>query len=48
MFSKCEIETISKGYEENKVITVRKYAVNRSKVNAVREKTILVINIQII
>ena len=45
-FSKYEIEsTNSDADEENKVLLVRKYAVNRSNVYAKSEKTILVVNI---
>lgn len=44
-YAKYEIETISNGEEENKVISVRKYAVNRSDVYAQPEKTILTLNI---
>lgn len=45
-FSKYEIEsTTSDIEEENKVLLVRKYAVNRSNVYAEPEKTVLVINI---
>lgn len=44
-YAKYEIETISNGEEENKVISVRKYAVNRSNVYAQSEKSILILNI---
>jgi len=45
-FSKYEIESVTnETEEENKVLLVRKYAVNRSNVHAEREKTMLVINI---
>lgn len=45
-FSKYEIESITnEEEEENKVLLVRKYAVNRSNVYAEIEKTMLVINI---
>lgn len=45
-FSKYEIEsTMNEVGEENKVLLVRKYAVNRSNVYAETEKTVLVINI---
>lgn len=45
-FSKYEIDSTTNGAdEENKVLLVRKYAVNRPNVYAEKEKTILVINI---
>ncbi len=45
-FSKYEIEsTTNEAEEENKILLVRKYAVNRSNVYAETEKTVLVINI---
>lgn len=45
-FSKYEIESVTnETEEENKILLVRKYAVNRSNVNAETEKTMLVINI---
>lgn len=45
-FSKYEIESVTnETEEENKVLLVRKYAVNRSNVHAETEKTMLVINI---
>lgn len=44
MFAKYEVESISTGEEENKVVSIRKYAVNRYNVYAVPEKTVLVIN----
>ncbi len=45
-FSKYEIESITNETEdENKILNVRKYAVNRSNVYAEQEKTILVVNI---
>ena len=45
-FSKYEIESVTnETEEENKILLVRKYAVNRSNVYAETEKTMLVINI---
>lgn len=45
-FSKYEIEsTTNETEEENKILLVRKYAVNRSNVYAEAEKTVLVLNI---
>lgn len=45
-FSKYEIESvINETEEENKILLVRRYAVNRSNVHAETEKTVLVINI---
>lgn len=44
-YAKYEIETISNGEAENKIISVRKYAVNRSNVYAQSEKSILILNI---
>ena len=45
-FLKYEIESVTnETEEENKILLVRKYAVNRSNVHAETEKTMLVINI---
>lgn len=45
-FSKYELETMTNESEEdNKVLQIKKYAVNRSNVYAETEKTVLVINI---
>lgn len=45
-FSKYEIESVTnETEEENKILLVRKYAVNRSNVHAETEKTVFVINI---